>query len=59
MVLIWTDSDYIFSVLDWEKCDSVRSGAAGGGPGAFGREFYADELQAAVFLVYYRDGEDV
>ena len=28
-------------------------------PGAFGREFYADELQAAVFLVYYRDGEDV
>ena len=33
--------------------------AAGGSAGTAGGKFYVDELQAAIFLVYYCDGGDV
>lgn len=51
--------DYFFGVLDWKKCDSLRPGTAGGSAGTAGGKFYVDELQAAIFLVYYCDGGDV
>lgn len=44
---------------NWKKCDSLRPGTAGGSAGTAGGKFYVDELQAAIFLVYYCDGGDV
>lgn len=52
-------SNYLFGVLDWKKCDSLRPGTAGGSAGIAGGKFYVDELQTAIFLVYYCDGGDV
>lgn len=43
----------------WKKCASLRPGTAGGCAGTAGGKFYVDELQTAIFLVYYCDGRDV
>ena len=59
LVFVWIDSNYLFGVLDWKKCDSLRPGTAGGSAGIAGGKFYVDELQTAIFLVYYCDGGDV
>ena len=43
----------------WKKCDLVWPGTAGGSAGTAGGNFYVDELQTAIFLVYYCDGRDL
>ena len=49
----------VFGVQDWKKCDSLRPGTAGGSAGTAGGKFYVDELQTAIFWVYYCDGRDL